>query len=91
MSHIYGVEPGEGYWAASDLGWVVGHSYIVYDPLFNGNTTVLYEGNPVGTSDPDACWRVISQHRVSVFFTVPTAIARSSATIPRGRTCGATI
>jgi propionyl-CoA synthetase len=74
MTHIYGVEPGEVYWAASDLGWAVGHSYIVYGPLFNGNTTVLYEGKPVGTPDPGAFWRVISQHRVSVFFTAPTAI-----------------
>src|SRR5881394_3244246 len=74
MTHIYGVEPGEVYWAASDLGWAVGHSYIVYGPLFNGNTTVLYEGKPVGTPDPGAFWRVISQHRVRVFFTAPTAV-----------------
>ena len=69
MTHIYGAAPGEVYWAASDLGWAVGHSYIVYGPLFNGNTTVLYEGKPVGTPDPGAFWRVISQHRVRVFFT----------------------
>src|SRR2546422_461907 len=74
MPHIYGVEPGDVYWAASDLGWAVGHSYIVYGPLLNGNTTILYEGKPVGTPDPGAFWRVISQHGVRVFFTAPTAI-----------------
>jgi propionyl-CoA synthetase len=73
MKNIYGVEPGEVYWAASDLGWAVGHSYIVYGPLFNGNTTILYEGKPVGTPDPGAFWRLISQHHVSVLFTAPTA------------------
>ena len=73
MKNIYGVEPGEVYWAASDVGWVVGHSYIVYAPLFNGNTTVLYEGKPVGTPDAGAFWRVISQHKVGVMFTAPTA------------------
>jgi propionyl-CoA synthetase len=84
MRHIYGVEPGEVYWAASDLGWAVGHSYIVYGPLFNGNTTVLYEGKPVGTPDPGAFWRVISQHRVSVFFTAPTAIRAIKRDDPTG-------
>ena len=84
MTHIYGVEPGEVYWAASDLGWAVGHSYIVYGPLFNGNTTVLYEGKPVGTPDPGAFWRVISQHRVSVFFTAPTAIRAIKRDDPKG-------
>jgi propionyl-CoA synthetase len=73
MKNIYGVEPGEVFWAASDVGWVVGHSYIVYAPLFNGNTTILYEGKPVGTPDPGAFWRVISQHGVRVLFTAPTA------------------
>jgi propionyl-CoA synthetase len=73
MKNIYGVEPGEVFWAASDLGWAVGHSYIVYGPLLHGNTTMLYEGKPVGTPDPGAFWRVISQHRVSVLFTAPTA------------------
>ncbi len=85
MTHIYGVEPGEVYWAASDLGWAVGHSYIVYGPLFNGNTTVLYEGKPVGTPDPGAFWRVISQHRVSVFFTAPTAIRAIKRDDPTGK------
>jgi len=73
MSNIYGVEPGEVYWAASDIGWVVGHSYIIYGPLFHGCTTVLYEGKPVGTPDAGAFWRVISEHKVSVMFTAPTA------------------
>ncbi len=73
MNHLYGMEPGEVYWAASDVGWVVGHSYIVYAPLIYGCTTVLYEGKPVGTPDPGAFWRVISEHDVSVLFTAPTA------------------
>jgi len=73
MSAIYGVEQGDVYWAASDIGWVVGHSYIVYAPLFKGCTTVLYEGKPVGTPDASAFWRVISQHRVKTMFTAPTA------------------
>src|SRR5256712_12363104 len=74
MTHIYGVEPGEVYWAASDLGWAVGHSYIVYGPLFNGNTTVLYEGKPVGTPDPGAFWRAVSQTPERGFFSAPPAI-----------------
>ena len=73
MKNIYGVEPGEVFWAASDLGWAVGHSYIVYGPLLHGCTTILYEGKPVGTPDPGAFWRVISQHNVCAFFTAPTA------------------
>jgi propionyl-CoA synthetase len=73
IRNVYGVEPEEVFWAASDLGWAVGHSYLVYAPLFNGNTTILYEGKPVGTPDPGAFWRVISQHRVNAFFTAPTA------------------
>src|SRR4029078_11333335 len=73
MKNVYGVDPGEVFWGASDLGWAVGHSYIVYGPLLHGNTTILYEGKPVGTPDPGAFWRVISQHRVCVFFTAPTA------------------
>ena len=73
MKNIYGVEPGEVFWAASDLGWAVGHSYIVYGPLLHGNTTILYEGKPVGTPDPGAFWRVISQHNVCALFTAPTA------------------
>jgi propionyl-CoA synthetase len=73
MKHVYGVEPGEVYWAASDVGWVVGHSYIVYAPLLHGCTTVLYEGKPVGTPDAGAFWRVVSEHGVSTLFTAPTA------------------
>jgi len=73
MKNIYGVEPGEVYWAASDIGWVVGHSYIIYGPLLHGNTTVLYEGKPVGTPDPGAFWRVVSEHKVACMFTAPTA------------------
>jgi len=74
MRNIYGVAPGETFWAASDIGWVVGHSYIVYGPLLNGNTTILYEGKPVGTPDPGAFWRVVAEHGVDVLFTAPTAI-----------------
>lgn len=74
MRHIYDVEPGDVYWAASDVGWVVGHSYIVYGPLLLGATTVLYEGKPVGTPDPGAFWRVVSDYGVRTLFTAPTAI-----------------
>jgi propionyl-CoA synthetase len=84
MKNIYGVEPGEVFWAASDLGWAVGHSYIVYGPLFHGNTTVLYEGKPVGTPDPGAFWRVISQHDVKVLFTAPTAFRAIKRDDPAG-------
>jgi propionyl-CoA synthetase len=73
MRNVYGVEPGEVFWAASDMGWAVGHSYTVYGPLAHGNPTVLYEGKPVGTPDPGAFWRVIAQHGVSALFTAPTA------------------
>ncbi len=85
MKNIYGVDPGEVYWAASDVGWVVGHSYIVYAPLFNGNTTVLYEGKPVGTPDAGAFWRVISEHKVSVMFTAPTAFRAIKKEDPEGK------
>lgn len=74
MDHIYDARPGEVYWAASDVGWVVGHSYIVYGPLLQGCTTVLYEGKPIRTPDAAAFWRVISEHGVNVMFTAPTAI-----------------
>ena len=73
MRNIYGVKPGEVFWAASDVGWVVGHSYIVYGPLLSGNTAILYEGKPVGTPDAGAFWRVIAQHDVVTLFTAPTA------------------
>ena len=73
MSAIYGVDAGETYWAASDIGWVVGHSYIVYAPLLHGCASVLYEGKPIGTPDAGAFWRVIQDYRVAAFFTAPTA------------------
>jgi len=73
MKNIYAVEPGDVYWAASDVGWVVGHSYIVYAPLIYGCTTIVFEGKPVGTPDAGAFWRVIDQHKVKVLFTAPTA------------------
>src|SRR5712692_7483749 len=84
MKAVYGVDPGEVYWAASDVGWVVGHSYIVYAPLLAGCTTVLYEGKPVGTPDPGAFWRVISQHGVKVLFTAPTAFRAIKREDPTG-------
>ncbi len=84
MKNIYNVDPGEVYWAASDVGWVVGHSYIVYAPLLHGCTTVLYEGKPVGTPDPGAFWRVISQHGVSTLFTAPTAFRAIRQQDPEG-------
>ncbi|MDR9394569.1 MAG: AMP-binding protein, partial [Roseovarius sp.] len=73
MKNIYNVEPGEVFWAASDVGWVVGHSYICYAPLVHGNTTIVFEGKPVGTPDAGTFWRVISEHNVRSFFTAPTA------------------
>ena len=84
MKNIYGVEPGEVYWAASDVGWVVGHSYIVYAPLIHGNTSVLYEGKPVGTPDAGAFWRVISEHKVAALFTAPTAFRAIKREDPNG-------
>ena len=74
MKHLYAMQPGEVFWAASDVGWVVGHSYIVYAPLLYGCTTIIYEGKPVGTPDAGAFWRVISEHGVAVMFTAPTAL-----------------
>jgi propionyl-CoA synthetase len=73
MKNIYDIDPGDVFWAASDVGWVVGHSYIVYAPLFHGATTIVYEGKPVGTPDAGAFWRVIAQHGVKALFTAPTA------------------
>ncbi len=84
MKAIYGLDPGDVFWAASDVGWVVGHSYIVYGPLFHGCTTVLYEGKPVGTPDPGAFWRVISDHGVNVMFTAPTAFRAIRREDPSG-------
>ncbi len=84
MKHIYGVEPGDVYWAASDVGWVVGHSYIIYAPLLSGCTTIMYEGKPVGTPDPGAFWRVISEYGVKVLFTAPTAFRAIKKEDPGG-------
>jgi len=84
MEHIYDVRPRDVFWAASDVGWVVGHSYIVYAPLLMGCTTVLYEGKPIGTPDPGAFWRVVSQHGVKVLFTAPTAIRAIKKEDPDG-------
>lgn len=84
MKNIYNVEPGDVFWAASDVGWVVGHSYIVYGPLLHGNTTVMFEGKPVGTPDPGAFWRVISQHKVKSLFTAPTAFRAIKREDPQG-------
>jgi propionyl-CoA synthetase len=84
MGAVYGMGAGEVFWAASDIGWVVGHSYIVYAPLLKGCTTVLYEGKPVGTPDPGAFWRVCAQHRVNALFTAPTAFRAIKKEDPRG-------
>ncbi len=85
MRNIYNLQPGDVYWVASDVGWVVGHSYIVYAPLLNGNTTILYEGKPVGTPDAGAFWRVISEHKVKVMFTAPTAFRAIKKEDPQGK------
>ncbi|PID85576.1 MAG: propionyl-CoA synthetase [Chloroflexi bacterium] len=84
MKNIYDADPGDVYWAASDVGWVVGHSYIVYGPLFHGCTTILYEGKPIGTPDPGAFWRVISDHGVKTLFTAPTAFRAIKREDPHG-------
>jgi propionyl-CoA synthetase len=84
LPNVYGVEGGQVWWTASDVGWVVGHSYIVYSPLINGVTSVLYEGKPVGTPDAGAFWRVVADHRVDVLFTAPTAIRAIKKEDPRG-------
>ncbi|MEW4981610.1 MAG: propionyl-CoA synthetase [Cycloclasticus sp.] len=74
MKNLYNIKPGEVFWAASDIGWVVGHSYICYGPLLNGSTTVIFEGKPIGTPDPGAFWRIISEYKVASLFTAPTAL-----------------
>jgi propionyl-CoA synthetase len=84
MKNHYGIEPGEAFWAASDVGWVVGHSYIVYAPLLHGATTILYEGKPVGTPDAGAFWRVIAEHKVAAMFTAPTAFRAIKKEDPSG-------
>jgi propionyl-CoA synthetase len=85
MSAVYGVAPGEVYWAASDVGWVVGHSYICYGPLLHGCTTVVFEGKPVGTPDAGTFWRVIAEHGVATLFTAPTAFRAIRREDPEGR------
>jgi len=85
MQNFYGVDPGDTFWAASDVGWVVGHSYIVYGPLLHGCTSVLFEGKPVGTPDPGVFWRVIADHNVKVLFTAPTAFRAIKREDPTGR------
>jgi propionyl-CoA synthetase len=84
MANIYGVAPGETFWTASDIGWVVGHSYIVYAPLLQGCTSVLYEGKPIGTPDAGAFWRVIEDYKVVAFFTAPTAFRAVRREDPEG-------
>jgi propionyl-CoA synthetase len=84
MANVYDIHAGERWWTASDVGWVVGHSYIVYAPLIVGATTILYEGKPVGTPDPGAFWRVISEHRAKALFTAPTAIRAIKKEDPEG-------
>ena len=84
MKNIYDIDPGDVFWAASDVGWVVGHSYIVYAPLMQGATTVLYEGKPVGTPDAAAFWRVIADHKVKALFTAPTAFRAIKKEDPKG-------
>jgi propionyl-CoA synthetase len=88
MRFLYGIEPGEVYWAASDIGWVVGHSYIVYAPLLHGCTTILYEGKPVGTPDAGAFWRVIAEHGCVALFTAPTAFRAIKKEDPEGKLLG---
>jgi len=85
MKNLYGVDPGECWWAASDIGWVVGHSYIVYAPLIHGCTSILYEGKPVGTPDAGAFWRVIAEHGVAAMFTAPTAFRAIKKEDPQGK------
>src|SRR5438477_6848690 len=88
MRHVYGMEPGEAYWAASDIGWAVGHSYTVYAPPLYGCTSIMYEGKPVGTPDAGAFWRVIAEHDVRVLFTAPTAFRAIRQQDPDGKLIG---
>ena len=85
MKNIYNINPGDVWWSASDIGWVVGHSYIVYGPLFHGCTTIIYEGKPVGTPDAGSFWRVISEHKVKSLFTAPTAFRAIKKEDPEGK------
>jgi propionyl-CoA synthetase len=88
MHNLYGINPGNVWWCASDVGWVVGHSYIVYGPLLAGATTILYEGKPVGTPDAGAFWRVVSEHKAAALFTAPTAFRAIKKEDPEGRLLG---
>jgi propionyl-CoA synthetase len=88
MKNLYNVDPGDVFWAASDVGWVVGHSYICYGPLIHGNTTIVFEGKPVGTPDAGTFWRVISEHKVKSFFTAPTAFRAVKREDPKGEFVG---
>jgi propionyl-CoA synthetase len=88
MKGVYNIEPGEVFWAASDIGWVVGHSYIIYGPLLKGATSIMYEGKPVGTPDAGAFWRVIEQHKVVTLFTAPTAFRAIRQQDPKGEMIG---
>jgi propionyl-CoA synthetase len=85
MFNLYGVKPGEVWWCGSDIGWVVGHSYIIYGPLLHGATSIMYEGKPVGTPDAGAFWRVISEHKAVAFFTAPTAFRAIRKEDPEGK------
>jgi len=85
MPNLYGVKPGEVWWCGSDIGWVVGHSYIIYAPLFHGATSIMYEGKPVGTPDAGAFWRVVSEHKAVAFFTAPTAFRAIRKEDPDGK------
>ena len=88
MKNLYNVDPGDVFWAASDVGWVVGHSYITYAPLIHGNTTIVFEGKPVGTPDAGTFWRVIEEHKVKSFFTAPTAFRAVKREDPKGEFVG---
>ena len=85
MFNLYGIKPGEVWWCGSDIGWVVGHSYIVYGPLFHGATSIMYEGKPIGTPDAGAFWRVISEHKAVALFTAPTAFRAIRKEDPEGK------
>ena len=85
MKNLYGIDPGEVWWTASDIGWVVGHSYIVYAPLLHGATTILYEGKPIGTPDAGAFWRVNAEHGCVAMFTAPTAFRAIKKEDPQGK------
>ena len=85
MKYFYGIEPGEVFWAASDVGWIVGHSYIVYAPLIHGCTTILFEGKPIKTPDAGTFWRIIQQYKIAALFTAPTAIRAIKKEDPKGK------